>query len=423
MNVVFINHTIETFTPTQSGAIATHVCECYRAARRQGDEPVVISGRSDAEPFPDVNAIWLDYPPVPERGLAHKLCRIQRKLTGWRHLRQQAYGARVVRAIRIHGLQDLPMILHNDPELAVLLRRKFPRAFIVHHFHNQIDSAPVFRRRLSTAANVVTAVSDFTSRWIEDCYGLARNSVRTIYNGVDSEHFTPAANENGNLPVINFLGRTGIEKAPDLVLKAAAQLVEKGPNFSVQILGSNHWNRFELDAYQRELQGLSRQLESAGIAVRCPGHISRNALPGELRRAHIHVVPSRWDEPFALTILEGMACGLATVAARTGGAPEVVGDAGLLFERDDVNGLATILARLVADPALRAEYARKARARAEEFTWDRTWEGFRAAVPGSAPVPGAGFGVPPKRTFENGAEHAHFAVAEDPFAIGGRSQQ
>jgi glycosyltransferase involved in cell wall biosynthesis len=377
--MVFINHSHETFTPTQSGAIATVLCESWRAAQRCGEPPVVLSRRCAAAPFPDVPAIWLDYPPVPASGLAHKLFRLQRKLTGWRHLRQQAYGARVVCAIRRHGLQDRPLLLHNDPELAVLLRRRFPHAFIAHHFHNQIDAAPIFRRRLASAVNVVTAVSDFTSRWVEKTYALAPGSVRTIYNGVDTAHLTPAPNDDA-LPVINFVGRTGIEKAPDLVLQAARQLAERGLKFGVQILGSNHWDRLEMDEYQRELQRLAEELERRGIPVRRPGHIARPALPAELRRAHIHVVPSRWDEPFALTILEGMACGLATIASRTGGAPEVIGDAGLLFERDDVNGLAQHLARLVSDPALRAEYARRGRARALEFAWDKTWFGFRDAI-------------------------------------------
>jgi len=380
-SVVFINHSHETFTPTQSGAIATHVCECYRAARRRGDSPVVLSARSDAEPFADVDAIWIDYPQVPVNGLAHQLYRVQRKLTGWRHCRQQTYGARVVQAIRRAQLQHLPLILHNDPELAVLLRRYFPSAFIVHHFHNQIDASHRFRKKLASAANVVTAVSNFTGRWIEACYKLSPNSVKTIHNGVDCTHFTPARTPPEGPPVINFVGRTGIEKAPDLVLKAAAKLAETGAKFSVQILGSNHWNRLEMDDYQRELQHLAEDLEGRGIPVRRPGHISRQALPSELRKAHIHVVPSRWDEPFALTILEGMACGLATVASRTGGAPEVLGDAGMLFERDSVDGLAGILACLVADPALREDCRRRACARAASFPWDAAWEQFRAVTP------------------------------------------
>ena len=157
MSVVFINQSLETFTPTQSGAIATHVCETYRAAQRQGAEPTVISQRCEAAPFPGVNLILLDSPRVPVKGVAFKLKRLERKLTGWRHLGQRTYAEKVANAIRDGGLDGQPFILHNDPEMAVLLRRKFPRAFIVHHFHNQIDSAPNFRRSFPAAANVVTA--------------------------------------------------------------------------------------------------------------------------------------------------------------------------------------------------------------------------------------------------------------------------
>jgi glycosyltransferase involved in cell wall biosynthesis len=372
--MLFINHTAETFTPTKSGAIATHVCECYHAARRQGERPVVISARSDAAPFPDVEVIWIDAPRVPENGLALTLCRIQRKLTGWRHLRQQVHGARVVRAIRQAGLQDRPMILHNDPELAVLLRRKFPHAFLVHHFHNQIDSAPIFRRRFPAAVNLVTAVSDFTSRWVERCYGLTQGSVRTIHNGVDCAHFTPAVEDEGDsMPVINFVGRTGIEKGPDILLKAASKLAHRTAEFDIQIIGSNHWDRFELDDYQRGLADLAAGLERAGVGVRRTGHVGRRGLPEELRRAHIHVIPARWDEPFGMTTVEGMATGLATIAARTGGTPEVVGDAALLFERESVEHLAEHLGNLVTNESLRRDYGRKARARAEEFTWEKTW--------------------------------------------------
>ncbi len=380
MNVVFINHPVETFTATRSGAIATHLWECCRAAQRQGIEPVVITSRCEAEPYRDVATVLLDYPRVSENRFVKKLFRAQRKLTGWRHLRQRSYVRKVERAIRNGGWEERPMILHNDPETAVFLREKFPRCFLVHHFHNQIDAAPNFRRRLARSANVITAVSDFTGRWIEDQYDLDKKSVRTIFNGVDCERFHLPASRDETRPVVNFVGRTGIEKAPDLLLKAAIEVARTNSAFSVQILGSNHFQKFELDDYQRELSDLAAQLEALGVPVRRPGHIAREALPTELGRAHINVVPSRWDEPFALTILEGMACGLATIVSRTGGAPEVVGDAGFLFERDSVEALAEHLRPMLSDKNLRAEYSRKARARAEEFTWESTWNEFRAAV-------------------------------------------
>jgi glycosyltransferase involved in cell wall biosynthesis len=380
MSPVFINQTVETFTPTESGAIATHIHECARAAAKQDYEPVVISIRCNAEPFDDVPTVLIDPPRIPQNRILVKLLRAERKLGGWRHLRQKLHASNVERAIREGRLERRPIILHNDPELVVFLRERFPRAFLVHHFHNQIPISSRFRLRFRESVNVVTAVSQFTGHWVEEAYNLPSNSVQTIHNGVDIESFKPAAREADGPPVINFLGRTGIEKAPDLLLKAAAKLAEKTQAFRVQILGSNHWHRFERDDYQVELEKLTAEVEKAGVSVRRPGHVARPDLPGVLSAAHINVVPSRWDEPFALTILEGMACGLASVVSRTGGAPEVVGEAGLLFERDSVDGLADQLGRLLFDRELRASYARKARERAEQFTWTKTWGQFRAAI-------------------------------------------
>ena len=69
-----------------------------------------------------------------------------------------------------------------------------------------------------------------------------------------------------------------------------------------------------------------------------------------------------------------MACGLATVASNTGATPEVIGDAGLLFERDNAQAFADQLWRLISDPALLRERSLAARRRAEQFTWKATWE-------------------------------------------------
>jgi len=68
-----------------------------------------------------------------------------------------------------------------------------------------------------------------------------------------------------------------------------------------------------------------------------------------------------------------MASGCATVASRVGGIPEIIGDAGLLFERADAAHLAAHLRSLIGSPDLRADLGRRARLRALEFSWLRTW--------------------------------------------------
>ncbi len=375
MSVVFINYPLETWTPTASGALATIIWQCCRVAEREAGGPAalpwVITRGSEAPRFPWAQPLVLDPPPLPAPPLALKALRAERKLTGWRHLSHRAYAFRVMSALRKHKLADRPLVLINDPEMAVYLRRHFPSAMILHWFQNQLESSPRFRALYPQAADVTAGVSDFTSRWIGDYYQIAH--VPTIYNGVDSAQFSPAPTAPDGLPAISFVGRTGREKAPDLLLRAALLLSEKTDQFRVLMIGSNHWDRLEMDDYQRELAELATQLEARGVAIERPGHVGRPELPGVLRQAQIHVVPSRWDEPFGLTTVEGMASGLAIAASNTGGTPEIIAGDGFLFERDNAGELAGQLERLVCYAPLRFEYAKRARRRAEEFPWERTW--------------------------------------------------
>ena len=347
-----------------------------QAAQKDGFQPLVISRTSDAKPYGWARTIFLKYPWIPGfRGTGvGRLIKIQQRLTGWGHPRQGGYAGKVVRAIRNAGASELPIVLQNDPEMAVYLRSAFPNARILHHFHNSNECDERFREDFPRAAFIVTAVSHHCADWNQRYF---KTDVQVLYNGVDIARFVPDSSSSSELPVINFVGRLDRQKAPDLLLRAALLLAEKRRDFRVQILGSRYYGYSEPDSYQTEIQRLSQELENLGIQVRRPGFINRSHLPRELLKAQIHVVPSRWDEPFGLVTLEGMACGLATVGSRTGGTPEVIDDAGFLFEKDCVEELSGCLFRLIDDKQLRVEMGRKARRRAEEFSWDRTWQNLR----------------------------------------------
>jgi glycosyltransferase involved in cell wall biosynthesis len=314
---------------------------------------------------------------MPKNKVGSKLIYLGKGLTGWGHVRQKAYVLKVAAALRRHKLADRPLLLNNDIEMAVYLRRKFPQATLFHQAHNRNPCAEKFRRQFKGAVDLATAVSDDCGRWNKEYYGL--DDVPTLYAGVDTDQYRPADPQPPGPPVINFVGRTDHSKGTDLLLLAAQKLAPTR-KFALQILGSNHYGYSVPDPFQRMLTDLSDDLERRGVPVRRPGFVSRHDLPGELRKAHINVVPSRWDEPFGLVTPEGMATGLATVASRTGGTPEIIADAGLLFERGDADGLAAHLERLICDDALRADYGRRARARAREFTWDRAWARLRPLV-------------------------------------------
>ena len=137
MSVVFINCTSETFTPTKSGAIATGLWKLCCAAKAEGISPIVVTCPSDAAPYPWPETVFVSQPRTPTKPWTIAAFRLQRRFNGWRYLRQKEFALRVVREIRRRSLQRLPLIFHNDPEMAVLFRESFPESRIIHHFHNQ----------------------------------------------------------------------------------------------------------------------------------------------------------------------------------------------------------------------------------------------------------------------------------------------
>lgn len=384
LDPVFIGTATETFTPTQSGAIATVMHALARQSIEHGMHPTVIARQTGkAKPFEDVPYRFFDYPSTPDSGIMLKLRRAERKLRGWTRLRQGPWMRRVGDLLNEPEFQDRPWLIANEPELAVYLRRRFAHANIVCWFHNQLSAKPPARRTLAASCDQVWACSEFTGAWVAEHYGLSPADVHTLHNGVDVDRFQPVApgtRHPYDYPIIQFVGRTGIEKAPDLLLAACLELADKTTAFSVRIVGSNHWDRYTQDAYQNKLKHLIDRLTQRGIAVEQTGHVDRHWLPSLMATADIHVTPSRWDEPFGLTTLEGMACGLATVAGDHGGSPEVLGDAGLRFKRDNRHDLAEVLQKLVLDPDLRADVAKRCHERAKTMTWRASYNRLTALL-------------------------------------------
>jgi glycosyltransferase involved in cell wall biosynthesis len=101
------------------------------------------------------------------------------------------------------------------------------------------------------------------------------------------------------------------------------------------------------------------------------GPVPYREMPAILNRMDLLVLPSDetkyWKELFGRILIEAMACGLPIVASRSGGIPEVIGEAGVLVEPGDARALAVALERLCADIEARCALGRAARERALAF--------------------------------------------------------
>jgi glycosyltransferase involved in cell wall biosynthesis len=94
----------------------------------------------------------------------------------------------------------------------------------------------------------------------------------------------------------------------------------------------------------------------------------RNAL---LRGATVFAYPSLY-EGFGLPPLEAMSAGVPVVTTRTGGIPEVVGDAALVVPPADTDALAEALGKVLSDPSLATDLSARGLVNVSRFSWDRT---------------------------------------------------
>ncbi|MBA3651976.1 MAG: glycosyltransferase family 4 protein [Chthoniobacterales bacterium] len=162
-----------------------------------------------------------------------------------------------------------------------------------------------------------------------------------IHNPYDARKFSldaPSAERPADLV---FLGRLVSEKGVDILLEALATFRTRGLFPSLTIVGGGP----ELLAMQQ----LATSLQLDG-QVTFTGPKRGDELAALLRRHKILVVPSRYDEPFGVVALEGIACGCVVVGSRGGGLPEAIGPCGLTFQNGDVNGLAQALQSLLLSP-------------------------------------------------------------------------
>jgi glycosyltransferase involved in cell wall biosynthesis len=137
-----------------------------------------------------------------------------------------------------------------------------------------------------------------------------------------------------------FVGRLVSDKGVDLLLEAMGRLARGGLHPRLTVVGDGP-----------EAPCLCEQAERLGIGsqVDLVGTRTGEELVELLNRHRILVVPSRYDEPFGIVALEGIACGCLVVGSRGGGLGDAIGPHGFTFANGDVAGLTELLAGLLAD--------------------------------------------------------------------------
>ena len=266
------------------------------------------------------------------------------------------------------------------------------RADIFHALNQRVDSRPArrivstfhdlfvltaeyssadFRARFAAQArgaaahsDLIIAVSEFTSRQIQDFLGVPQARIRVVPHGVDLPR---SVDDSEREDIVLFVGALQVRKNIERLVMAFERLPG---NWRLVLAGAK-------GGYGAP-QILKRIDESpARDRIVVTGHVSRAQLDALFRRARVFGFPSL-DEGFGIPVLEAMSYGVPVITSNCSALPEVAGDAALMVDPNKIAEIESALIRLTQSIDLQKELAERGRRRAAQFSWEnaarRTYE-------------------------------------------------
>ncbi|WP_242903240.1 glycosyltransferase family 4 protein [Actinomadura terrae] len=349
-----------TAVPADRGGLGRYVDGLLTALHAQGADLAVACQRADQERYERLvpGTRIVSGPP----GLAHRATRLAWEQTGLPHV-AASVGADVL----------------HLPTYTMPVSASLPTVVTIHDVtlfaepekHDPVRTTYI-KSATRTAARRATrliAPSRATRDELVRLLGADPAHIDVAYHGVDHEVFhRPTEPETKQVsdrlglhgrPYIAYLGALEPRKNVPNLIRGWARACAGLPDPPALVLaGGGGWD----DAVDAAIAAVPPQLR-----VLRPGYLSWSSLPGFFGGALLVALPSL-GEGFGLPVLEAMSCGAPVLTTRRGPLPEVGGEA-VAYTTPDPDGIASALAKLIADPGRRASLAEAAHARSHEFSW------------------------------------------------------
>jgi len=239
--------------------------------------------------------------------------------------------------------------------------------------------------QVAAAAQALIANTDSEAASLVSLYDACPDTVHVVNPGVDLHSFTPgdgrkAARAQIGIPddalVVTFVGRIQPHKGPEVLIRAASELVKHSPHMRPRLIvniigGASGANTEEVE----RLKELVTWLVIDDVVTFAPP-VPRKDLVQWYRAADLVCVPS-YSESFGLVALEAQACGTPVIATAVGGLRTAVADgiSGVLVDGHDPKAWSSVIARLLQEPQRRVLLSMGALEHASHFGWDATARG------------------------------------------------
>lgn len=198
---------------------------------------------------------------------------------------------------------------------------------------------------------------------------IPKSRTYVIYNSVDLNLFKPFS-KNKNYLRIGFVGQWTKRKGLHFLLKAWEIIKSQIPQAELWIAGSPFlWARTSPVSDAEEIYELMKFYERKGM-IKIKGEYPYERMPDFYNSINLLVIPSL-EEPFGLTAIEAMACGVPIIASKIGGLKEIINEnCGILVPPADSKKLATAIIKLLKDDVLREKLSKGALTHSKNFSYE-----------------------------------------------------
>ena len=264
------------------------------------------------------------------------------------------------------------IVLENSPGHTYKLAQRGHKNVILHLNNDLLNANSRFHDVIFNGLSKILTCSNYIKNRVSTiCHS---GKIQTLYNAIDVQAFVPKkhtticrkdiglANDDF---VIVYSGRVNKDKGVSELIDAMLQIKDKS-NIKLMIIGGTFYgNAGNEDDFIRMLKGKAKRLKDRIIFT---GFVPYEKMPDYLQLADIAVLPSMWEEPFGLTIVEALAAGLPLITTRSGGIPEICEGVATIVDKENVvNNLASAILDLYTKPDKRRQMVGASIERAKLF--------------------------------------------------------
>ncbi len=300
-----------------------------------------------------------------QHGIGRFATEIRRRLLGWNDVPIDGYPTNPLDALKLgRCLRRQNAKLFFSPGFNVPAWSICPTVCTIHdliHVHYPTQRSKLtlayyrwFQRPIVRRSPLTLTVSKFSREQVLEWYGLNDEQVVCVGNGVSDEFKPDGPMIQCDRPFFLYVGNTRPHKNIDVLLRAMTEIDAEAT----------------LTMVLKPDEGLHQRIATLGLGDRVTfaTGLSDSQLAEYYRAAVATILPSHF-EGFGLPLVEAMACGCPVIGANRTSIPEVIGDAGRLFEANDSEGLTDLMAQILCGSVETEAMIGRGLTQARKFQW------------------------------------------------------